>query len=69
MSTHAVTCNADTARIQLRESSKYGLGQLLRHIGVHVVSSIVRSLGSVDVETGSSPEVPGVVFALDVKST
>lgn len=68
MSTHAVASDADFAGIELWESSKDSLGQLLGDIAVHVIAFVVGSLGGVDVETGAGAEVIRVVLAFDVQT-
>lgn len=68
MTAHTVTRDANPARVQLRESSKDSLGQLLRHVSVHVVSVVVRRLGGIDVETGAGTEIPRIVLSRNVQS-
>lgn len=68
MSTHAVTGDTDATRVQLRESSKDRLRQLLGDVAVHVVTVLVGSLGGVDVEAGAGAKVIRVVLALDVEA-
>lgn len=65
---HTVTSDANPACIQLRESSKDSLGQLLRHVAVHVVSVVVRRLGSIDVETGAGTKIPRIILSGNVQS-
>ena len=69
MAAHTVTSDANPARIQLRESSKDSLGQLLRHVAVHVVSVVVRGLGSIDVEAGTGAKVPRIVLSRNIQSS
>lgn len=69
MSTHTVTGDTDATRVQLRESSKDRLRQLLGDVAVHVVAVLVGSLGGIDVEAGAGAKVICVILALDVEAT
>jgi hypothetical protein len=69
MTAHTMTRDPDPTGVELREHPENGLGQLLRHIGVHVVAIVVGRLGRVDVEAGAGAEVVGVVFAFDVEAS
>jgi len=69
VSTHAVTSDADFAGVELRESSKDGLWQLLGDVAVHVVAVVVWGFGGIDVEAGTGAEVVRVVLTLDVQTT
>lgn len=68
MSAHAVAGDTNTTGIQLRESSKDSLWQLVGDIAIHVVAGVVGSLGGVDVEAGAGAEVVCVVLALDIEA-
>lgn len=67
MTTHTMTRDTHTARIQLilkrRENS---LGQFFRDVGVHVVARVIRRLTRINVETRSGAEIVRVCFAGDV---
>lgn len=69
VATHAVTSNANVTRVQLRESRKDSLRQLLADVAVHVVAGVVGSLGGVDVEASTGAKVIGVILALNVQTT
>lgn len=69
MSTHTVPKDTNPRPIDLLESVKDRLGELLRDVAVHFVALGPRFLGRVDVEAGAGAEVVGVVFALDFQST
>lgn len=68
MTTHTMTRDTNSTRIQLRECLEDGLGQFLRHIGIHVIPIVIGGFGSVDVEAGSSTKVICIIFTLDVQS-
>ena len=68
MSSHTMTCNANSLRIQLRKRRENRLGQFVRDICVHIVAGVVGRLGCVDVESRSRPEVVRVVFAFNVQT-
>lgn len=68
MAAHTVARDANPARIQLGECVENSLGQLLRHVGVHVIPVVVGGFGGVDVEARSGAEVVGIVFAFNVQS-
>lgn len=63
MSSHAVSGDADSFRIQLLERREQGLGKLLGNVGVHVVALVVGFLGGVDVETSARSKVISIVLA------
>lgn len=69
VSTHAVTGDADFVGVELRESSEDSLRQLRGDVAVHVIAIVVRGLGGVDVEAGTSSEVIRIVLALDIQTT
>lgn len=68
MTTHAVASDADTASVELGECSEGSLGQFLSDIAVHIVAGIVRSLCSIDVESGAGAEVISIILAFNVKT-
>ena len=68
MSSHTMTCNANSLRIQLRKRRENRLGQFVCDICVHIVAGVVGRLGCVDVESRSRPEVVRVVFAFNVQT-
>lgn len=68
VSTHAVASDTDAVGVQLRESTKDSLRQLLGNVAVHVVAVVIRGLGGIDVETGSGAEVICIILALDVEA-
>jgi hypothetical protein len=53
VTTHAVTSDADSIRVQLLEGRKESLGKILGNVRVHVVTLVVRLLCGIDVEAGS----------------
>lgn len=69
MSTHTMTRDAHSIRINLRKRLKNRLGQFLRDISVHVIASVVGSLCSIDVEPSSGAKVVCVVFAFDIQAS
>lgn len=69
MTSHAVTRNANAAGIQLRKRSEDSFRQLFSYIAVHIVVSIIRSLGGIHVEASAGSEVPRIVLSLDFRST
>lgn len=68
MSSHTMTCNANSLRIQLRKRRENRLGQFVRDICVHIVAGVVGRLGCVDVESRSRSKVVRVVFAFNVQT-
>lgn len=68
MSTHAVTGDTDAVGVQLGESTKDSLRQLLSDVAVHVVAVVIRGLGGIDVKPGTSAEVICIVLALNVEA-
>lgn len=68
MPTHAVACDAHSAGVDLLEVLEYRFGQLVRHVGVHVVV-LGPGFGSrVDVETSTGAKVVALVLALNANS-
>lgn len=57
MSTHAVAGDTDATGVELWESIKDNLRQLLSDVAVHVVAIVVRGLGGIDVEASTGTEV------------
>jgi hypothetical protein len=53
VTTHAVTSDTDSVRVQLLEGRKESLGKILGNVRVHVVTLVVRLLCGIDVEAGS----------------
>jgi len=53
VTTHAVTSNADSVRVQLLEGSKESFGKILGDVRIHVVALVVRLLCGIDVEAGT----------------
>jgi hypothetical protein len=53
VTTHAVTSDADSIRVQLLEGREESLGKILGNVRVHVVTLVVRLLCGIDVEAGS----------------
>lgn len=68
MTTHTVTSNANPASIQLRESLEDNLGQFLSDIAIHIIALVIRSLGSINVETGARAEIISIILALNVQA-
>lgn len=68
VSTHAVAGDTDAAGVQLGESIKDSLWQLLSDVAVHVVAIVVGGLGGIDVEAGTGAEVICIVLALDIEA-
>jgi hypothetical protein len=50
MTTHTVTSDADSVRVQLFEGRKESLGKILGNVRVHIVTLVVRLLCGIDVE-------------------
>lgn len=68
VSTHAVAGDTDAVGVQLRESTKDSLRQLLGDVAVHVVAVVIRGLGSIDVETGAGAKIICIILALNVEA-
>lgn len=68
MSSHAVTCDANLAGVELLKLREESLGKLFGDVRVHVVALGPWLLSRIDVETGTRPEVVGLVLALDVQT-
>lgn len=68
MTTHAVAGDTDAVGVQLRESTKDGLRELLGDIAVHVVAVVVRRLGGIDVKPGTGAEIVCIILALNVEA-
>lgn len=69
MTTHTVTRNANTARVDLVKCREDGLGKLFRDVAVHLVALVPWGLGGVDVEACTATEIVGVVLTLDLETT
>ena len=68
VSSHAVTCDANLAGVELLKLREESLGKLFGDVRVHVVALGPWLLSRIDVETGTRPEVVGLVLALDVQT-
>lgn len=68
MSSHAMTRNTNSLRIQLWKRRENRLGQFVCDVCVHIVAGVVGRLGCVDVEARSRSEVVRVVFAFNVQT-
>ena len=64
MTTHAVTCYADTVSVELFEIVEKRLRKLFGDVRVHVVALCPRLLGRVNVEPCARAEIVGIVFTL-----
>lgn len=53
MTTHTMTADADSARIDLLERSKDGFRQLLCDIAVHIIAFVPRCFGGINVEAST----------------
>lgn len=53
MTTHAVTSDADSVRVQLLEGGEESFGKILGDVRVHVVALVVGLLCGIDVEAGA----------------
>lgn len=58
MSAHAVSCDADSAPVELLEGREESFWKFLGNVRVHVVAFVVRLLGRVDVEARAGTEIP-----------
>ena len=68
MTTHTVPRKTNPTRIQLRKRTKDRLGQLIYNITVHIITVIVGSLGSINVEASTAAKVVCIVLALNVQT-
>lgn len=68
VSTHAVAGDTNAVGVQLRESAKDSLRQLLGDIAVHIVAVVIRGLGGIDVEAGSGAEIISIILTLNVEA-
>lgn len=64
---HGVAGDGDARSIQLLESGKHQLGQLLGHVRVHLVVGIKGCLEGVNVKGRGAAKIPRVVLAVEVE--
>jgi hypothetical protein len=66
MTAHAVTCDADSAGIELLERRKECFWKLFGDVRVHIVALGPWFLGCIDVEAGTRAEIVCFVFTLNL---
>ena len=69
MTTHAMSCDAHFARVQLLERAKECSRELIRDVAVHLVAFNPGLLCCVDVEACAGTKVVGIIFTLDLETT
>lgn len=69
MAAHAVTGDADAARIEFLKGGEERLGELLGDVRVHFVVLRPGLLCGVDVEARAGSEVVCVIFALNLETS
>lgn len=68
VASHAVTGDANSARVQLLEGRKESIGEFLGDVRVHVVALVPWLLGGVYVEARAGAKVVCLILALDLET-